>query len=391
MPLWIVDPQTGEIDDRVNLELAGASVRICESYTVHVSVFDQPALFQLTVSARDGTAEILKSYPARSPFTLKIGDVAQFTGELGRRTAHGASGSTSVHFSGRDLLARLYDEDVDAERSFTNATYRSLVEDAKAACGLQDKIVLVGNAAARDARAGVKIVSSSEAVTDDEVQVSPSSGGLRHKITAKLGESWLAFLHRHLKKRGLFLWTGPTGHLFLSRPNPKQDPTFHFVRQRGQSLNVCNIEDAFFDEDTDKRFSEVVIYARNSGRKFGRNHKHAGFVDAEMERLGFARKRTYRDVNVTSEEEAQFYAAWKIAEACRAGWHLTYTFKGHTGPTLNGQRAVLAPDMMALVDDDELGIHGPLYISDVEHVLGASQVSRVTMMRPEHLVFGADD
>lgn len=382
---------SGELDDRVRLELARDEVRIFEEYNVHTAILQQPAQFVTKLSAGKRLArELLALYPPgpRTPFTLSIGPHPQFSGEVDGIEVAGSDGSTSVTFKGRDMLARLHDADIEAERSFDNLTYEALARQALKDVGLADRVVDISNAANLQSRTGAIVKIIREAVLPNEVRRTRRGGFEKVSVTAKLGESWLEFLTRHFEKQGLFFWCDAAGHFVLSRPNGEQEPLYTFVRERGQRANVCNVREAHFTNDTSRRFSEVVVFARSGGKKYGRNHIHGGFVDQEMVDLGFTRRRVYRDVNAATEDEAAAFAARKIGFINRASWRLVYTVSGHTAPTMAGGRAVIVPDTVARVEDDELGIRENLYVESCEYK-SPPRHTVVTLMRLKDLVFGS--
>lgn len=386
------DPN-GEIDDRVGLSLAGDEVRIFEEYNVHTAILQQPAAFSTRLSAGKRLArELIASYPPgpKTPFTLTIGPYRQFTGEIDAIDVAGATGSTSVSFRGRDMLARLHDADIEAEKTFENLSHADLLREALKDVGLGDRRVEISNDANVNVRTGTRVKIIAPPVTPSEIRRVKTGAGEKIVVTAKLGESWLTFLQRHFEKLGLFCWADAEGHFVLSRPNKFQQPLYTFVRQRGQRANVCNVVDAHFSNDTSKRFSEVVIFARSGGKKHGRNHIHDGFVDQEMVDLGFKRRRVYRDANVNDAREASAYAARKLGEINRASWRLVYTVSGHTAPAIDGGRAVIVPDTMAQIEDDELGINEPLYVESCEY-RSPPRTTTITFMRPRDIVFGDFD
>lgn len=376
-------------DDRIGLRLGKDEIKIFEDYSAHCSILQQPAAFATRLSARDGAAKLLKRYPPGTEFTLFVGPVPQFRGYVDAVDASGASGSTSVTFRGRDTLAQLFDNDVDAEKSFTNVSYGGLVKKAMEQVGLDGRKLHLDNAKNREITSGVKVSAIAEPRVATEVIQSGSGPLVKHIVHAQLGESWLDFVRRHIAKAGLFLWADFNGDLVLGTPNPNQKATFYWTRERGRFPSEVSVTDAVFRNDTTRRFSEVVIYARAGGRKSGRRHMHSGFTDTEMHDLGIERQRVYRDANVFTIAQAEAYARRKIAEVNRASWSLTYTFYGHTAPTKNGGRAVIRPDLIAHVKDDEYGIDENLYIESVEYKSPPRQTI-VTMMRIKDLVFGAD-
>jgi prophage tail gpP-like protein len=383
-----------ELDDRVRLGIGEDRARIFEEYSVQSSILQQPAAFSVRLSAGGGTAALLKRYPPRTPFTLDIGPCRQFTGELDGYTADGASGETSVTFHGRDLMARLFDSDIDAERSFENSSYVELMQSALNEVGLSGRLVSTDNAANIRIRSGVGVTLFSKPVDDALLkanltgQAFQTSTGQKLVIKAKLGESWFDFLQRHIQKFGLFMWADANGGFILSRPAKDQAPTYRIVRQRGLTRNAVNVKRAQLVNNTVRRMAEVVIHTRSLGKKFGRKSFAGGYDDEEMRGWGYTKRRVFRDVNVTNETEAEAYAARAIGEANRAGWRLTYTISGHTLLTMKGSRAVVVPDTVVRVDDDELNIHEPLYVESCDY-RSPPRETTITLMRPKDIVFGA--
>ena len=376
-----------ELADSVSLELGGQELLYFENYNVHSAIIQQPAAFTTELSAGSRLSRyIIEKFPPGTPFTLKMAGLPQFSGKLDGFSASGPSGSTSVTMRGRDNLAALLRNDVDAEQSFTNVTYGDIVRKAMDACGLKDVPLVASNGENRKIRSGVHVVAVRETAKGKQIVRSGNGTDLKHVVTAKLGESWLEFAMRHLKKQGLFLWSSYDGSLILASPTKNQPPVFHFVRGRDEDRPRCNVIDAKWVNDTTMRVSEAVIYARGLGRKHGHTKVHSGFVDDEMQAYGIQARRVHRDTNVTSEEQAEYYARRSIAEINRGAWKLEYTLSGHAAPTLLGGWAVPIPDTLAKVEDDELGIFDDLYIESVNFT-SPPRRTIVTMMRKQDLVF----
>lgn len=388
------EPNTGENDDRVRIRLGNdADVRIVETYDFHSSILQQPAAFAIHLSGGQGAAEVMKKYPPGpdGKCSLFIGKQRQFTGELDAVNATGDANSTTVELTGRDMMARLHDTDIVGERSFNNATYEELFRAALDSVDQAGKTIDPSNTANRKVRSGANVKVIQEPVKTSEIRTTGSGAKTKVKaiITTKMGESWLQFLERHFAKLGLFAWADAKGNFVLSRPNGAQEPTFAFFRKRGNASSVSNVKRFSFTNDTTHRFSHMVIFCRNHGKKYGHNHANGRFDDVEMMRYGINRLRVFRDAQVNSVEEAEYFARKKIAELNRACWKLVYTISGHSAPLLKeiDKRAIVCPDMVARVDDDELGIHENLYIESVQYK-SPPRETVITMMRPADLIFG---
>ncbi len=75
----------------------------------------------------------------------------------------------------------------------------------------------------------------------------------------------------------------------------------------------------------------------------------------------------------------------------RASVKLVYVISGHTAPTMadTTKRAVIVPDTVARIDDEELGIHENWYVEAVEY-RSPPRTTVVTMMRIQDLLFGEE-
>ncbi len=376
-------------DDRVSITLAGGETHHFEEYSVRQSVLAQPSTFSLRLSAANGTAKLIKQLPRGTSFTLNIAGQPQFTGETDGIEASGRAGETSVTVFGRSPIGRLVDTDIPAERSFTNVTYEQLVTAAMEDVGLGDRLLFTTNEATRKIRSGHNVKTIREPKVPEGVI--GLNRGATHIVHARLGERWFTFLQRHLTKGGIFLFDDARGDLVIAAPNRYQVPSYVFVRQRGQARNVVNVESAHFRDDATRRFAECVVYARAPGGRSGRIKATGRYIDLDMVEAGFVKRRVFRDVNVTTPDEAAYYARRMVAEHNRSGWRLRYTLSGHVAPTnARGGRAVVVPDTMATVNDDELGIHEDLYLETVEYTSPPRQ-THVTFMRPADMVFGDKD
>jgi prophage tail gpP-like protein len=377
----------GELDDRVRLKLGGVETKTFESYSVSTAVLTQPSAFSARLGSSEVAAKFFQKYPPRTSFQLMIGDLAQFTGETDGFQGTGSATSTSITLKGRDLLARLHDADVTADTPYAEVTYEDMVKAAMKEVGLGDRLLIVGNAVSREAKVGRKISGTEPQVSSLVTQTVGAGGLVRQSVRAKMGETWLNFCLRHLESVGLFLWTDFEGNLVLSKPNPNQKPSYRFIREVGSRTNRVNITDWSFNNDTTHRFSEIVTWGRAPGRGKGRGKIKGDLDDAEMIEWGYDRPKVFHDSDITNGQSAIALAKRRMGEANRAGWQLTYTFQGHTVPSIDGRsRVVVAPDTVAQVQDDELGINEPLYIESVEYHCPPTQTV-VTMMRLKDVVF----
>lgn len=383
----------GDADDSVSLRVGGDYLVAPESYDVAVDVLTQPAAWSMRIG--DGTVarELLASYPPNSPFELRIGNAQQQVGATDEIGATLNGNATEVTIKGRDALAPLHDSHVAQEQTFQDVTYADLVLKAFTACGMHDATLVHTNAANRSVRAGIPVVELAPALTSYDVILEEATGqGTKHlEIRAKVGERWYDVVRRHLDRAGLFLWSAADGTFVLSAPNGAQEPAYTIRRALGGKSNAVDLVDASFVNNTTGRHAAYIATGRGGGGSTQRARVEGIYVDPEMEAWGFAKVISFHDVNAKTPKQAEFWARRKCAEARRAGWRLEYTIAGHTLPTATGRRAVVTPDTVMRVDDDEFGLHGNFYVEGVRYARsGGGTTTAVRLMRVDDLIFGAD-
>lgn len=382
---------TGDLDDRVSVRLGPLApggdafdAPILESYEVTRSLLTQPTTFSARFGWGDVARDLLDVLPPRLPFQLVVNGAVQMTGTLDGYEASDGGGATEITIRGRDVMAPLHDAFIRAELSLQDITYAQLAEKALDAT-VGAHTLFYTNEDNRKLTTGIGVRQTGAPQTDP---TQSSKGPTAKQLKAHIGDRWYEYLKRQLDRAGLFLWAGGLGEFILSEPNAAQAPAYQIVRRRGQERNAVNVIRASYRNDTVQRYSECIVHGRGGGRKFGRSKIAGSYTDQEMVAWGFDRPLVARDVQVTNEEQAAFYARRKLAEARRAGWSLTYLVAGHTVPSLlGGERAVWAPDTVVAVDDGEYGIQGNYYIERVVFRRGPETTTELTLQRPEDLVF----
>lgn len=386
----------GELDDRVRLTLGGHDVRVAESYDARVSYLTAPGNFALRLGSGDVAADLIALAMPNMPFQLSVGDVPAMTGQVDGFEAEGSSGGTEVTVHGRDVLGPVFDNFVDTETAFTDTTYPALVAKVlDRVLDVKGRILEVDNAANRKVMTGVPVLAGGKEPRTalEIVEDAGTHSDVTRSIHAKLGEKWYGVLRRHLDRAGLFLNAGANGNFILSRPNTSQPAVARILRKRGEKPgdHRANVIKARWRLDTTYRYTDVAIYTRNGGRKYGRGKEIGHFVDEGMENWGFHRTLVLRDKTCTSAKQAEFLAHRHICEANRKGFVLEYQMRGHTAISLlDGSRAVWAPDTMVEVEDEEFGISGVFWVESVTFRRPPSTTTLV-LMRPSDLVFGGDE
>lgn len=395
--------------DTVTVTLGDRDTFILSSYSVTLSVFRQPCTFSATLGDAVLFKHLAAAYPPLSKYQIKINDTLIQTGFIDKISRSGGLGTpTQVQLTGRDPVAKLIGSVVDSERSFKESTYADITRAAMDEVGLNEVELVASNDANRKAITGSRKVSQDVEPSNLEEQTpAPSSAQTprESKMVAKtlrtqVGNTWWQFLTEHYRRAGLFLWSTHDGELVLSRPTPDQNHIASLIR--GQGFN--NILSDEFSIDTANRHSEFIVYGLGGGGKQGPSRVTAKFIDDEMvEYLNpdpadradggkVKRRQSFRDRKIRSVTEAHSLAVRHICDERREGWHLAYSYMGHSIVGVDGKQRVLpAPDTVLMVDDQELGINGPMWVHEVAFDgTSSSTTTKVQLMRTEDVMFDTE-
>jgi prophage tail gpP-like protein len=235
--------------DRVELRIGGDAIRIWCDYEIHTSVFSQPGAFSMRVGWGDVARELLETYHPNATFQLFVGDVQIMSGVLDTPDVPRAN-ATELSITGRDGIAALFDDHIQAEQSFHESSYFDLTEKMLYASGIESFALSGDNTANRKAVTGHTVTEIAKPVSGAEIEVeeAPQPGQTERRVVyktirAKLTESRWAFLEREYKRAGLFLWCAGDGNYVLARPNPAQEPGYLIQRERGMLRNQVNVVD----------------------------------------------------------------------------------------------------------------------------------------------------
>jgi prophage tail gpP-like protein len=385
--------EIGTGPDAVTLRLGDDTISNWTSYTIRIGVLDVPSTFALRLGWGETARELIQKYQKGDPFELYVGGLLQMTGTLDAREVP-EQAHTELDLRGRCRTAALKNDYIRSEKSYSEKSYYDLAQ--KQLEEVLDDFVLVGsNTANRKAITGARriverqVVRASEEV---EIETTTTTRIIPKTLNAEIGETRLGFLQRQFKRAGLFIWCGAMGEFIVSEPNANQDPLYGLVRERDRRTDATNIIGCRWKDDAAQRHSAARVHGRGS-RGRARPTISDVFVDEELRALGYTNEIAIEDRDCKTKAECLFQARRRIAEERRNGWSLVYTVSGHsTLPTdVESERIVWAPDTVVYVDDQELGINGPHYISGVEFSNNNKMTkTRLTLMRPEDLVYAEE-
>ena len=423
--------------ERVRIRLGGEESYTIERYEIRQSFTTQPGSFALRVGHSGLVRDFLKAYPPGTEFELFVDlpdgrQVRIMSGRIDHNGVESSAGANEVTLRGRDWMAPLHDGMSRVERTFGRVTFTALNEKVLVLSGVTEPSLFFDNTDNRLAVQGtpkiekteqrtrefeiqdgqpprVAIVSTGEgagspfafdtvAATADRMVALPDTVkevvkmvgyDVPNPLKLKLGTSYLHFLQQENNRAGLFLFAGADPRTYiLTRPNVLQAPTWRITRRRGQSWGI--LESPHYTNDTAGRYSHYFVRGRGGGGPDGRKQIEGLYVDQEMVDYGLLKDWSHEDAIAKTSKGAEYLARRMAAEKARAGWSLTYPLRGLSWPTIAGGRAVWCPDGMVELDDEEFGLSGPFWISDVAMSGGANDKtsSMITLHRPAHQLYG---
>lgn len=355
--------------DPVELTIEGERIALLKSYQVAMSVFSQPSAFTATIGGPEKTEKLFRRFKCGQTFQMSINGTVVQTGKIDRIAASSLC-PTDVSISGRDSIAQLYDSKFIQDCSL-RGTYLSVTKEQLAAVGLGDRTVHSDQNAMKAFVLGKTVVKVPAPVTmcpapgEPLVVSDPIEMVVSNSVQAHAGESRYEWLKTQYRKVGLYLWSLGDGDFALFQPNPNQVPVYQIVRKAGGRHNILSHE---YEEKTDNRHSSVTVVGRGGGVCDGRKQISYTWTDTEMEKLGIIKPMMYRDNKIKKVDEAKATARRIGLKERRDGWKLSYRVTGHMVTSLIPSLGLIpwVPDFVVAIADEELGIFGNFYLSDVD-------------------------
>lgn len=383
------DLQVGGHEDTVSLRLADQDIKLYKSYEVRCSVLQQPSAFTVRLGWSANAAELLAKFPPNTPFQLKIGRSVIMSGVTYARSQPSAD-RTEIEIKGRGYLSRLYDDEVEDDKKYTEKTYFALTRKVLDEAGLAEqsgKFKLIDdNDGNREIVTQVPVKArKKQAVRQVETGATSGTGQLVYQtIEGKVGKKRIEILNEAYKLAGLFLWETGDGNFVLSRPTADLTPGYEINRARGKLREQGDVLACEFHDDVTERHARYIVYG-----KAGPKGVRGEYVDEEMVAYGFDHVHVWEDQDVKNKEQANFVARKACADARRAGWGLSYTVSGHIRPSLAnpGKQAVWSFDMTSKVNDEILNLRDNFYVEEVIYRRNPQTTTQIRMLRPQDLVW----
>jgi prophage tail gpP-like protein len=278
---------------------------------------------------------------------------------------------TELEIKGRDWMAPFFRAEIVNERQFSSTTIQELIEEVLKIVGLGDRTVFYDNAANRQlmtkGKRAYKHPRGSLVQTIDTGIVTSGGGHVEYQdVKCKVGESWFQWLDRQLRMAGLYMWATLDGNFVVSAPNITQNPTYRITRRRGQTRNEVNVEDHAYRFDITNMHTSICVFGRSDAHQISAVAVNLWCAQAiggtvagtQATGTGFEPRAIFDD-EIKNPRQAQWRANRAVSEEMRAGFHLSYTVAGHRLPCIQAedQMAIIAPDTMCQLEDDELGFN----------------------------------
>ncbi len=432
------------MSDVVDLLINGRAILSAKEYDVVTAYMQTPSTFSLTTGSGGSTLDLMREVPPNSLFALRVNGVVQFVGYTDGYDRIGG-GATELAISGRDRMAQLLRAHIRNERSFNNATFEQLAFAAIKGAGIEEAELQTDAAAQRAAVSGTPIVAKTikkttvtsgpvgeqgsnpevaiistdplafgvvqvrtgvTVVSTEQQQVVDRVTGYKAEkpIKWEAGETYFGALKKDLDRAGIFLRAGvdPAGLdpniFYLGAPDATQAPAVWLLNTRDESpprngVLVVPQQQRYMMTG---RHSDYVVLGTAGGGKDGRKQVIGLFHDAEVASAGIVAERVIKDPQAKNTRQANFLARKACAQARRENRSFVYQIRGrHTVPSIRNpdELVIPVPDMMAWLQDDELGISGPMWIERVRHhkSLRGGTFTDLTVIDPTDLVLGADE
>ena len=356
--------------DPVSLTIAGERINYLHSYNVAVSVFSQPSAFTATIGKPGTAAELLTAFNPGDEFQMEIGGNVVQTGRIDRISA-GQVVPTTVTLSGRDAIAPLFDSTFEVDCNL-RGTYFQMVEQQLKAVGMGDRTLFADQNAMKAAVMGKTKVTVPKAPVMCQAPDAPLSTDpndydtvlVSNTVKARAGERRYDWIKRQIRKVNLYLWSMGAGDFALFQLNPYHPPSYVLNRRKGQRFNIESHE---HERSALNRHSEITVQGRGGGGCDGRKRVTYTYVDEELKKLGIS-KPMVRTEDVKTVAEAKALARQYALKERRDSWKLSYKVSGHmiTSPVPGLGLIPWVPDSVVTINDEDLGIYGNYYLSDVE-------------------------
>lgn len=194
----------------------------------------------------------------------------------------------------------------------------------------------------------------------------------------------------YAKRFGYLVNVSPDGWIQVFRPNYNQKPLYRIRHRVGDAANNVLEAEGYESCRTLYTDTEVVGHIVGQAMHNDPNNVHEGSIRGSYvhtELLPFTNKNHLADSEMYTKNLCEQLAKNLYERGLWDSFYVNYKVAGH------GQNGnFYTPDTIIDCDDDELGIHGPLYLAAVKTTveLGTGEVSYLTCRYPGLLSGGIE-
>lgn len=313
-----------------------------------------------------------------APVSFRMDDALQLNGTIEEfQELSDRNGGTRIVISGRDIGARVLEWDANPIVSFQNLSLFDALTELYSDLG----IAVVLGVLAEDARN----------IQTGALRGTAAVGRRRHRRNAsvvnrghpRVGEKVWAVAEAFCRKAGLFQWVAPIDDLgemgiVLGRYDYKSPPLWAFTRHVdpingevvGNAVSVTHAMQARNIPTEVKVFGHGargdVLSARNTA-DLGNHYLTDTQINVGRVHSEFPRQPRYvKSQRSRSIEESRQEADRIIARTMQGFRTYTVTVQGHAQTTPSGARLLYAPNTVATVSDDVLGLNERMWVHRVQ-------------------------
>lgn len=355
----------------VAVRVGGKLIEKWSDYSIEVDMLQPADAFRLSLPG-GGRKDIYDLCAPDSAVQVLIDDTVMMTGFIDDRKRTVERNGIGLAISGRDKGGRLVDESMPLQ-SFAGI---GILQLAQAVAGPWFPEVTLSNAKNRrllrgDAARAAHV--SSEPAIDQKNRA-------QKKVNP--GESRWATLAAFLEEAGLIAWSSADGNqLIVGQPNYSQEPQWRFTLPEFGSSRAAegNVLSAEIEHNVGERYSAIIAVGSGQGNQTNyseRVTKLRGVVKNGPGEFGIGKDFQHRKVLIVSDDDVRSVdlalerAKREMATRDSTGHRINLTVRGHTQYWDLNSPAIFAPDTMALVEDEEIGLSALYLITSCTFGMG---------------------
>lgn len=350
---------------RVTVRVGAHVVEKWSDYTIRIDMLTAADDFRLTLGRPDRQAFQLCA--PDTPLQVLLDETVLITGFIDDREWSIDRAGPQLAISGRDKAGRLVDESAPL-LSYVGLGIQQLAEKVSAPWFTKVSLQNTRNRRLLRGKTAPAIRASSEP---------PIRTTARADKKVSPGESRWQVLSSFLQEADLLAWSAADGQeLIVGLPNYDQEPGLRFVLTKPGSdrRDEGNLLAYALADSTAERYSKVI--ACGAGRGDSANYservtKRRAVALNGPGKDGIGRDFSARKVllvsddDIRNEDQARVRAEREMAERDSTGRRLTLKVRGHSQRLADGSQVIYAPDTMAMVEDEIMGLAGLWLVTGV--------------------------